>query len=104
MLLPRYILLQSDSFLRFKPLLYCSNRLNLKVLFYSASVNCVVTQKHRYGCTQFVDQLMILYLVRKIWKLRFLEQSLLLQHVEPAGALLRGLLVSASFIVMEYIL
>lgn len=46
---------------------------------------------------------MILYLVRKIWMLRFLEQSLLLKHMEPAGALLRGLLVSASFIIIEYI-
>lgn len=37
------------------PPLYCSNRLNLKVVFYSVSVNGVVTGKHGYGCRQFVD-------------------------------------------------
>lgn len=45
----------SSQILRFEPLLYCSSRQNLKVLFYSVSINCVVTQKHNCNGRQFVD-------------------------------------------------
>lgn len=94
---------------------YSPNRLNLKVRtkqrhqlhandFHSTLVNCEVAQNHRYGCKHFVVQLVLLYLVYEILRPRLLEQSLLLQHVEPAGALLGRLLVSASFIIIKYIL
>lgn len=92
--------------------LYSPNRLNLKVhtkqrqpaSCQRTSVNCEVALNHRYGCKHFVVQLVLLYLVYKILSPRLLEQSLLLQHVESAGALLGRLLVSVSSIIIKYIL